>query len=617
MIALYLILALLAVLIAFPAKSIRFLVILLGKLLFKANVRGVQNIPKKGGALLISNHVSFLDFALIALAVPRMVRFVMAKNIYENKWAHWILKRLNMIPISPRGGPKSLREFNKLCQDEINAGNIVVIFAEGTVTRNGHLLEFKRGMEHIASGITAPIIPIHMEGVIGSPLSFTPQNNKPTSFKVRFLRKKVFVNIGKQMPSTSSAFEVRQRIQEINAETLYNRIESHNQLAEHILKLKGNRTLFLNELEEKLTAKNFKHDVISAAVYLKKATKNVNSVGVLLENNFSMLISVCALNLLGKTPVLLNLDFTEQQFSEINNKYNNLLCIVNQKKLKYNIEKTIDVNFILDNKGKSNMLTSLLKAIPSSIALSILGNKTTKTNQAVCIPNFEKGVLEIENISHQNLIGQTYSLQQVHNTSNYGYILNLNNHKSSISLITNLILPIIAKTKSIIYNSSTRPPIELCNTIIGNTVEIEEIFHESKMEDWNNVKYIISTEQEFTATTQKIVNEKLNISIYKGMGKIGIAPIITLNTPDFTGKDIAGKILTQPANNHNSVGKPLPGLAVKITNQNNHQVELGVNEVGLVFLKGMLLSKTENDAPEWINSEMIGSIDEKGFLKIS
>jgi len=236
----------------------------------------------------------------------------------------------------------------------------------------------------------------------------------------------------------------------------------------------------------------------------------------------------------------------------------------------------------------------------------------------MCIPNFEKGNLQLESISHQNLIGQTYSLKQVHNISNYGFLLNLNNHNSGVSLITNLVLPIVAKTKSVIYNSqkSICPPIEFCNTIIGNADLVDELYRKFKLENWNNVKYIITTSQTFSPEVQKAFTEKLGIHIFKGMGKIGIAPIISLNTPDYEGRDIAGKPLKQQANDKTSVGRPLPGLAIKILKQDDLNIELGANQNGIIHLKGMLLSKTEKDAPEWINSEMIGSVDEKGFLSV-
>ena len=100
------------------------------------------------------------------------------------------------------------------------------------------------------------------------------------------------------------------------------------------------------------------------------------------------------------------------------------------------------------------------------------------------------------------------------------------------------------------------------------------------------------------------------------MGKIGIAPIITINTPDYEGKDIAGKLLKQQANDDSSVGRPLPGLAIKVIHPNNEELEMGANETGRIFLKGILLSKTEKDVPEWINGEMMGSVDEKGFLTV-
>lgn len=158
----------------FPYKTLQITLRFIGKLIFNKKRIG-YTLPKTGGALLIANHVSHLDFILVTLATKRKVYFVMYDKIYYHKSVHWILKRLNMIPIAPtRPGSKdnNLKKFNERCYKIINSGNIVVIYPEGTVSRNGHLLEFKRGMEHIASGITAPIIPLHVYGANGSPFTF-------------------------------------------------------------------------------------------------------------------------------------------------------------------------------------------------------------------------------------------------------------------------------------------------------------------------------------------------------------------------------------------------------------------------------------------------------------
>ncbi|MCK5369235.1 MAG: 1-acyl-sn-glycerol-3-phosphate acyltransferase, partial [Cyclobacteriaceae bacterium] len=143
-----------------PAMMVRFIADSIAKLYFKYDVSGANHIPQKSGALLIANHQSLLDPFIIVAAIPRMVRFVMAREIYENPFIHWLVKRMNVIPVTADIGKNRLDEFTRLCQEEINNGHLVCIFPEGQISRIGHLLEFKKGVEHISEGIDAPIIPI-------------------------------------------------------------------------------------------------------------------------------------------------------------------------------------------------------------------------------------------------------------------------------------------------------------------------------------------------------------------------------------------------------------------------------------------------------------------------
>jgi len=151
---------------------IRNLVILLARIIFRIKVKNAYHVPRKGGALIIANHVSLLDSLLIAAATKRTVRFVIHAKIYNHPCMKWFFKMMNMIPVETSGSMQAMKNFTRLCQNEIKAGHVVCIFPEGQVTRNGQLSLFKKGVEHIKEGINAPIIPIHMDNVIGTPLSF-------------------------------------------------------------------------------------------------------------------------------------------------------------------------------------------------------------------------------------------------------------------------------------------------------------------------------------------------------------------------------------------------------------------------------------------------------------
>ncbi|MCH8331209.1 MAG: MFS transporter, partial [Bacteroidetes bacterium] len=159
-------------LVRLPAWIVRFIALLLAHSIYRIKLRGKDKLPVHSGGLLVVNHLSYLDSLMVIAAAPRMVRFVMLKDIYESRFMNWFAKRLFVIPVAHKGGRKAIEEFNKLCQDEINKGHMVCIFAEGQISKNGQLLTFRRGIEYISAGINAPIIPIHLGNVSGSPLSF-------------------------------------------------------------------------------------------------------------------------------------------------------------------------------------------------------------------------------------------------------------------------------------------------------------------------------------------------------------------------------------------------------------------------------------------------------------
>jgi len=179
--------------------------------LYRIRIVGRDNIPAKGGALFVCNHVSWLDAILLIASTDRPVRFLMFKEIYERKWIHWGAKILGVIPVSSEQRPREILQSLQAASEAIRAGEVVCIFAEGEITRIGQLLPFRRGFEHIMKGVDAPIIPIALDGVLGSPGSF-----KGGKFVWRLpvrIPHPVTVSFGKPLPPTATPFEVRNAVQ--------------------------------------------------------------------------------------------------------------------------------------------------------------------------------------------------------------------------------------------------------------------------------------------------------------------------------------------------------------------------------------------------------------------
>ena len=201
------------------SATLRTLAAWIARTLFRFEVHGTHNLPRTGGGLIVCNHISLLDPFFVVGAVPRIVRFVMAQKLYEYWLWSWLMRALKMIPIEGGKNRESLEDFNRRCRDIINGGELICIFPEGQITRVGQLLEFKKGIEHIAEGISAPIIPMQMEPGSGIPLSFKAGSAQPFGFSRRSFRQRITISIGSPLAPGTTSYALRQKVLELHSET--------------------------------------------------------------------------------------------------------------------------------------------------------------------------------------------------------------------------------------------------------------------------------------------------------------------------------------------------------------------------------------------------------------
>jgi len=152
-----------------PEFLMRFLSWIFVNVMYRIKVRGLENIPETGPALIVSNHVSFMDPLVIGGNVRRPVRFVMDHNIFNIPVLSFIFRTARAIPIAPaHEDPEALRKAFDLIDAELAAGEIVCIFPEGKLTKHGELNEFKTGVERILERRPVPVVPMALRGLYGS-----------------------------------------------------------------------------------------------------------------------------------------------------------------------------------------------------------------------------------------------------------------------------------------------------------------------------------------------------------------------------------------------------------------------------------------------------------------
>jgi 1-acyl-sn-glycerol-3-phosphate acyltransferase len=152
-----------------PEFLMRFLIWVLVNTLYRIKVRGLENIPEHGPALIVCNHVSFVDALVIGGSVRRPVRFVMDHNIFRIPVMGFIFRTARAIPIAPARENAALldKAFDRI-DAELADGEIVCIFPEGKLTRDGEMSEFKKGVERILERRAVPVVPMALRGLWGS-----------------------------------------------------------------------------------------------------------------------------------------------------------------------------------------------------------------------------------------------------------------------------------------------------------------------------------------------------------------------------------------------------------------------------------------------------------------
>ena len=183
-----------------PEFLIRLNMWFVANILYRLKVIGVEKIPAKGAAVLVCNHVSFVDWLIIGAAIPRPVRFVMHYSFARSAIARLLIKRAKIIPIaSSKEDPKVLSSALEMIAHELKDDEIICIFPEGQITRDGQMTPFRSGVEKIVERTPVPVIPMALDGLWGS--FFSRKDGPAMSKAPRRFWSRVSLTLGNPIPA--------------------------------------------------------------------------------------------------------------------------------------------------------------------------------------------------------------------------------------------------------------------------------------------------------------------------------------------------------------------------------------------------------------------------------
>jgi acyl-[acyl-carrier-protein]-phospholipid O-acyltransferase/long-chain-fatty-acid--[acyl-carrier-protein] ligase len=620
-----------------PDSLLRFVLWLLTRTVYRIRVMGAENIPSKGGALFVSNHLSLADAMLLLASTDRNVRFMMYKAHYELPWIKPLARLLGVIPISSEQRPREMLKSLQTASEAIKNGEVVCIFAEGQVTRIGQMMPFRRGFERIMKDVEAPIIPVALDGVWGTIFSFE---------KGRFLWKwprrllhPITVNYGEPMPHTATPFEVRQAVQELMAEAWVQRKGHMKTLHRAFVRTARAHPLRFAMADAQNPKVRF-GSVLMRTVFLGRRLKKVwqgqNMVGLLLPPSVPGALVNFAAILGGKVPVNLNYTVSEETMASCISQCDIKTVITSKAFLeKLKLKLPVEVLFLEDLAAKPSFaekLSALFMAFFFHTGLLERalgrGKKVELDDLATVIfssgsTGEPKGVM----LSHYNIGSNIEQLEQVFALGPKDCVLGILPFFHSFGFTGTLCLPAVVGVGAVYHpnplDAKTIGPLvrDYAATFLLATPTFLQIYMRGcAAEDFGSLRVVMTGAEKLPERLANAFEEQFGIRPLEGYGCTECSPAVAVNTHDFRSagfRQVGGK--------RGKIGHPLSGVSVRIVDPDTH-APLPMAQPGLMLVRGPNVMQGYLGKPEktsevlregWYTTGDIAAIDEDGFLQIT
>jgi 1-acyl-sn-glycerol-3-phosphate acyltransferase len=195
-----------------PEFLLRFVAWVLVHTFYRIRLVHAERIPETGPAVLVCNHVSYVDALVIMAGSPRPIRFVMDHRIFETPFAGWVFRHAKAIPIAPTHENAALLErAYDACAEALAQGDLVCIFPEGKLTATGEINAFRHGVTRIVERTPVPVIPMALRGLWGSVFSRHADARWPRPLR-KGMTSRLSLAVGEPMEPSAAAPEVLQTI---------------------------------------------------------------------------------------------------------------------------------------------------------------------------------------------------------------------------------------------------------------------------------------------------------------------------------------------------------------------------------------------------------------------
>jgi acyl-[acyl-carrier-protein]-phospholipid O-acyltransferase/long-chain-fatty-acid--[acyl-carrier-protein] ligase len=619
----------------------RLLLFFLTLTVYRVKVLGRDNFPDKTGALLVCNHMSFVDALLLIASTDRPIRFLMYKGIYDNKFVKPFAKAMKAIPISSEQRPRDMIRSLRTASDALRQDDVVCIFAEGQITRTGQLLPFRRGLERIMKGVETPIIPVNLDGVWGSIFSFE---------RGRFLWKMprripypVTVSFGQPMPPASTAIAVRRAVQELQAGAFQQRKRRMRTLDRAFVRTARRFPLRFMMADGKTPKVTF-GSALTKAVYIARRLRPLvgeqQMVGLLLPPSVGGALTNYALMMLGRIAVNLNYTASSEAIASCADQCGVDVVITSRAFVerfpKLEIPgRTLFLEEALQAPRLAEMLASFACAwmLPQGLLRKAIGarrtaRKTTVDDLATVIfssgsTGDPKGVM----LTHYNITSNIQQVSQVFMLDGKDKILGILPFFHSFGFMAALWMPAVNGVGVVYHPNPLDAKVisELVGSynvtfLIATPTFLQAYMRRCSPESFGSLQYVLVGAEKLPERVALAFEDTFGIRPLEGYGCTECSPVVTVN-----GRDFRAPGFRQVGGRRGKIGHPLPGVSVRVVDLDTGE-PVAPGTPGMLLVKGPNVMKGYLGNPEktaevlhdgWYTTGDVAQMEEDGFLTIT
>ncbi|MFT5303222.1 MAG: acyl-[acyl-carrier-protein]-phospholipid O-acyltransferase [Mariniblastus sp.] len=618
--------------------TLRLLFELLMRTLYRVKITGAENIPHDGAAVVVVNHSSWLDGALLLVFVPRLPRAI----AWAGNFSSWLMrnwaKLCGIILIS--GGPKSIRKGLKDAREALAEGEVVALFPEGGISQDCQIKSFKPGLTKIVDKSNPePIIPVYFDELWGSVYSYS--GGKALWKFPNSIRRPLSVHIGKPIEKTDSLFEIRQAVQELSATTMKNYSGPFVSAASSFIKA-CKKSKFRSKIADSTQQEETGGKLLTRALILRKLLRrevldqNEQHVAVLIPPSVGGAIVNVALAMDRRVAVNLNYSLSNELINHCIEDAGVKTVLTTRKVAdKFKFEFDCKVFYLDDLKDKVSGFDKAMGAfqafaVPAFCLNRMLGLHKIKPDDPLTIvftsgsTGVPKGVI----LTEQNVMSNVHGIEKVASLVATDTLVGVLPFFHSMGYTVTLWGSMSTAIRGVYHFNPLDSKIvgKLTEKYSGTIIVATPTFLRSytrrcTSKQFKSLEMVITGAERLPPELCEEFEQKFGVRPVEGYGTTELSPVACVNIPYARQ---SGKKFQVDAK-EGTVGRPMPNCAAKITDLDTGE-QLGPNQAGMLWITGPNVMQGYLNKPEataevlqdgWYKTGDVAIIDDDGFVKIT